>query len=282
MPGPSGGPLGIDVSNHQGWINWQAVAESGGASFAFMKATEGTYYNDTWFARNWLQAAEWDIPRGAYHFARPSRGLPEQEAQFFLNTVLNTGPLREGDMLVLDMEDEQYHGGGPYGSAGAWSLGFLQYLEAAVGFRPIFYWATWYRLLDIQAVPELGQYPLWLASYQALMPMVPAPWDILSFWQYTSSGHMPGVQGDCDLNEFNGRWENIKLLGKPGEGQPQPPDPQYIVGPGILSAMTENGDTPVSNEHYVTPDWSEAFGASGARYVYISSRNQVVRFDPNG
>jgi len=34
-------PLGIDVSSHQGNVNWKTVKANGGA-FAFIKATEGT------------------------------------------------------------------------------------------------------------------------------------------------------------------------------------------------------------------------------------------------
>lgn len=273
-------PSGIDVSNHQRHIDWPAVAASGQV-FAFMKATEGTYFNDKWFPWNWQRSREAGLNRGAYHFARPSNDLPEAEASFFLASVNNAGGLEPGDMLVLDMEDTNYQGGGPYGNAGAWSLGFCEYIEAAVGFAPVFYWATWYLPTQIQATPELSKYPLWLARYQNTLPTAPQPWDQLSFWQYSDEGAVPGVSGHCDMNIFNGSAANIPLLGMPGSLPQEPELPEYAVGPGILDAMQDYGDRPATNEHYLTPDWSEAYGASGRKYVYIASLNRVESYAPS-
>lgn len=272
-------PLGVDVSNHQGSINWSLVA---GAEnyFGFAKATEGTYFNDAWFSRNWRHMKEVGMYRGAYHFARPSSALPEQEAAFFLASVNNAGGLEPGDMLVLDMEDEKYWSGGAYGSAGAWSLGFCEYLESAVGFAPIIYTGRWYLDSRTMTQPELGKYPLWLAAYQVTMPAPPIPWEAVSFWQFTDSASVPGVRGGCDQNQFNGASDRIPLLGKPGAVVPDAPPPHYSVGSGILDAMRAHGDSPTTNEHYVTPDWSEAFGVMGWRYVYIASLNTVKVFKP--
>src|SRR3954469_22613633 len=57
---------GIDVSHHQGTINWDAVAGDG-VEFAWMKATEGATFRDASFARNWHQAGAAGLARGAYH-----------------------------------------------------------------------------------------------------------------------------------------------------------------------------------------------------------------------
>jgi lysozyme len=58
---------GIDVSNHQGVIDWDAVAGDG-ISFAYVKATEGRDWVDKRFAANWTGAGAAGIERGAYHF----------------------------------------------------------------------------------------------------------------------------------------------------------------------------------------------------------------------
>lgn len=57
----------IDVSNHQGAIDWPAV-EADGIGAAMIKATEGDDYVDPRFEENWAQAGEAGIRRGAYHF----------------------------------------------------------------------------------------------------------------------------------------------------------------------------------------------------------------------
>src|SRR5437867_1330928 len=61
------GLRGIDVSHYQGAINWDDVA-SGGISFAYIKATEGTNFVDPLFAQNWAGAEAAGLRRGAYHF----------------------------------------------------------------------------------------------------------------------------------------------------------------------------------------------------------------------
>jgi lysozyme len=271
----AGSPTGIDVSNHQGLIDWDLVPTAG-VQFAFAKASEGDYFNDGWFSRNWSEMRRVGLNRGAYHFARPSSAGAETEASFFLASVNHAGGLEPGDMLVLDMEDEKYHG-----DAASWSIDFCEYLAGHTGFDPIIYTGPWY--LDSRGMDdlELGQFPLWLAAYQQQMPVPPDPWSAVSFWQYTSSGHIPGVRGDCDVNVFNGAADRIPLLGMPGDLPTEPTGPEYVIGPGIRDAMDDHHDLPSTNEHYITPDWSEAYGKSGRKYTYIASLNEVMVFEPS-
>jgi lysozyme len=63
----SGERYGIDVSNHQGNIDWKRVAASH-VSFAYIKATEGSDFLDKQFSTNWANARAAGINRGAYHF----------------------------------------------------------------------------------------------------------------------------------------------------------------------------------------------------------------------
>jgi lysozyme len=58
---------GIDVSNHQGAIDWELVAADG-ISFAYIKATEGGDFTDRRFEQNWQGAGDAGLVRGAYHF----------------------------------------------------------------------------------------------------------------------------------------------------------------------------------------------------------------------
>lgn len=218
-------PRGIDVSNWQGVVDWPAVAADG-IRFAFAKATEGTFFNDPYFARNWAGAKAAGLVRGAYHFARPSASTPDAEAAFFLAAVERAGGLKVGDILVLDIEDEKYLRGGSYGTAGKWSLGFCRYIEAAVGFKPIVYTGPWYiSSRGFADTPELAEFGLWLAAYQPSMPAAPAPWPLVAFWQFTSKGRVRGVAGDCDVNVFNGAPDRIAAYGKPARPEPKPEPP---------------------------------------------------------
>jgi lysozyme len=62
--------LGIDVSHHNGEVDWFAVARSD-VKFAYVKATDGHGFVDPRFGQSWAQMREAGLLRGAYHFARP-------------------------------------------------------------------------------------------------------------------------------------------------------------------------------------------------------------------
>ena len=95
---------GIDVSRHQAAIDWDAVHDMQDKNvkigFAFIKATEGINNTDIAYRRNWVNAKEANIPRGAYHFFISSKSGKAQ-AENFIETVL----LEKGDLPpVLDIE----------------------------------------------------------------------------------------------------------------------------------------------------------------------------------
>ncbi len=66
-PLQAGETYAVDVSNHQGAIDWPAVARDG-IGAAYIKATEGQTFVDERFAANWTGAAAAGLRRGAYHF----------------------------------------------------------------------------------------------------------------------------------------------------------------------------------------------------------------------
>ncbi|AQT43495.1 lysozyme [Bartonella apihabitans] len=59
---------GIDVSHHQGEIDWHKI-KSQNISFAYIKATEGGDFKDPQFKKNWDHALEAGLRVGAYHFS---------------------------------------------------------------------------------------------------------------------------------------------------------------------------------------------------------------------
>src|SRR5215813_13726549 len=77
--------IGVDVSRHQGPIDWRMLAGSG-VNFAYIKATEGAAFRDSHFTTNWSEAAIAGVPRGAYHFLTQCRSGADQ-AQNFIATV---------------------------------------------------------------------------------------------------------------------------------------------------------------------------------------------------
>ena len=95
----AGERYGIDVSNHQGAIDWPAVAADD-IEFAYLKATEGGDHVDARFAANWDAARAAGLERGAYHYFTFCRSGAEQAANF-----LRTVPADAGAMPpALDLE----------------------------------------------------------------------------------------------------------------------------------------------------------------------------------
>lgn len=209
-------PRGVDVASYQGYPAWHRVA-SAGYAFAFTKATEDTGYINPTFAHNWAGIKAAGMHRGAYHFARPGGFDAADEARYFLDAVGAVGGLETGDLLALDIESGN-------GDMGRWALDFLRVCEARCGFKPLVYTGRWFMQGRSFDEPELAGYGLWLAAYQAQMPSPPAPWEVVAFWQHSSSGRVPGIDGDVDLNVFNGAADRIALYGKPAS-DPPPPEP---------------------------------------------------------
>src|SRR5690242_3411645 len=96
-------PRIIDVSHHQGVIDWIQVADDG-IQGAMIKASEGIGYIDPLFRQNATEAISAGLRVGFYHYARPESGnTPEQEVEAFMGAISG---LRASLPLVLDLEGE--------------------------------------------------------------------------------------------------------------------------------------------------------------------------------
>ena len=83
---------GIDVSRHQGTIDWQDLPRQG-VDFAYIKASEGGDFRDTRFKTNWRAAGGAGIGRGAYHFFTLCRSGADQAANFLAAVPSDSGAL---------------------------------------------------------------------------------------------------------------------------------------------------------------------------------------------
>ncbi len=135
-------PLGgIDVSHHQGIIQWDAVAAAG-IAFVFAKATEGATHVDNQFATNWAGIKQAGLMRAAYHFFRPATPVEAQVDNF----AAVVGAIEAGNLpAILDVEEAKTGAGGDEWGAIAKAdrvplvLSCLQVMEARLGAKPILY-----------------------------------------------------------------------------------------------------------------------------------------------
>lgn len=188
---------GIDVSHHQGKINWPMVksmeSENVKIGFVFIKATEGYTLVDKSFKDNWFQAGLAGIPRGAYHFFIAGKSGARQ-AQNFIRHV----PV-EANTLPPVVDIEQRYGTPPSIFRKQLQI-MLDSLESYYKQKPIIYtYASFYNdFLD----GHFDDYPLWVAHYFELKsPRTDRDW---LFWQHSEQGHVYGINRKVDFNVFSG------------------------------------------------------------------------------
>lgn len=191
---------GVDVSSHQGVIDWEQVADSG-VDYAMIRLGYRGYVTggiclDDYFIQNIEGAQDAGIDVGVYFF---SQAITVAEAQEEANFVLSY--LEEYDLqcpVVFDWET--------IGSSTARTNGlstdllcdcadaFCHKIERA-GYDPMIYFNQYdgYKKYDLS---ELVDYDFWYAEYSK----TPSFYYNFQMWQYTSSGSVSGISGKTDLN----------------------------------------------------------------------------------
>jgi lysozyme len=220
---------GIDVSYYQNQIDWAAV-RSAGNSFAFIRVSDGTKFEDPKFAENWSAARDAGIVRGAYQFFRASED-PVAQANLF---VAKMGTLEADDLPpVLDLEVTE--GVTPL-SLQAKVRTWLQTVEAGTGRHPVVY-----TMLGMSGSvgTSFTNYPLWVANWGVSCPRMPSSWTQWKFWQSSDKGSVPGISEKVDLDTFNGTMADLQAFiaetgggasGAGGTPTPSPPDPGTTGG----------------------------------------------------
>lgn len=191
--------LGIDVSSHQGVIDWQQVAASG-VEFAMIRLGYRGYETGVMkvddFARSNLAAArEAGLDVGVYFF---SQAITVEEARQEANFVLAV--LEEAQLqmpVVFDWEfiaGEARTSGIDSRTLTDCAIAFCQVIQDA-GYEPMVYFNQ-HLAETLLKLEELTEYDLWLAMYSDQMTY---PYQI-RMWQYTEEGTVPGIEGSVDIN----------------------------------------------------------------------------------
>ena len=194
---------GIDVSKYQSAIILKEVknmeVRKVKIGFAFIKATEGVGNVDNQFRRNWLNAEEQNICKGAYHFFIAGKNGRRQAANFI--EIVN---LKKGDLPpVIDIEKS--FGISPVEIKKEVS-DWLLVVEKYYGIQPIIYTNIDFYERYIQN--DFDNYPIWIAHYlQPVKPRIDHKW---MFWQHSESGRVNGIKAPVDFNVFSGDSTDFK------------------------------------------------------------------------
>jgi GH25 family lysozyme M1 (1,4-beta-N-acetylmuramidase) len=211
--------IGPDVSSHNHdsgtSLNWKAIHRAGGASFAFIKATEGGGYRNPHFSSDFASARGHGLIRGAYHYARPGGGNHREitnnakaEATQFGQAIGDlSGP---GNLApVLDLEDA---GNLNPPQLSLWVTTWLTGMTKLTGRTPIIYTGVKFWQDSMANSGAYAAYPLWLAAYGVSRPARIGGWGSYTFWQYTESGQLAGAGLSTDLSVFNGSLAQLQAM----------------------------------------------------------------------
>ncbi len=192
--------VGVDVSAHQAEIDMKALKEQN-IEFIYIKATEGSTWQDNRFAKNWENAKKAGLWSGAYHFfSYDSEG--KTQAENFIKTV---GPSLQGRLLPA--VDVEYYGDKEQNPPAKADVikelrTYLEMIENQYGEKPVIY--TRPDIYENYLKGEFDEYKKWMSSvYTPLSWNYKDDWYI---WQYLNRGELKGYTGGekyIDLNILN-------------------------------------------------------------------------------
>lgn len=257
----SGIQQGIDVSYHNGTLDWSTI-KAAGVDFAILRAayrgygTEGTLVRDAKFAEYMQGAMSQGIPVGAYIYSQAiTTAEAVQEANYILNIV-------RGYSLDLPIVFDYEFAGVKTGRLdSAWSSGKLnksKMTDIALAFcdtiKNAGYDAMVYanktflsKNLDHEVIENAG-YDVWLAHYTTNTNYT----GDYKIWQYTSSGKIPGIEGkrfDCNFMYSGTISMSLKISNIPNQIYKG-----YDVSPSVTvtnggTVLTEGTDYTVSYQN---------------------------------
>lgn len=202
--------LGIDVSYHQGEIDWKKV-KAAGYDFAFIRigyrgyAEAGTVNVDIRFDEYIQQAQNAGLDVGVYFFSQAvNEEEAREEAKFVLDHLSGYNlqlPVVFDPESILDDDARTDHVSGEQFTKN--TEAFCSAIEAA-GYDAMIYSNMLWEAYELD-LEKLSAYPVWYADYE-LKPQTPYHFEV---WQYTNQGSVDGINGRTDIN--------IQLIEKPSK-----------------------------------------------------------------
>lgn len=204
---------GIDVSKHQGVINWDVVKKDPKIQYVYIKATEGSDLVDERYKQNLHNARKAGFKVGSYHYLTNKSSVVNQFKNF-----ASTAVREEQDLLpVIDVEVRKQ-----------WTAQqlrdslkvFAKMVEDYYGCKPIIY--TYESFYRNNLGKAFADYPIFIAKYSRTPEDQPningVKWIL---WQYSESGRVNGITGRVDLSRFNKGHSLNDILYRPSKSKPK-------------------------------------------------------------
>ena len=195
---------GIDVSHHQGKIEWGKVKKwkNKKLDFVYIKATEGATYIDKTYKTNIKEAKENDFLDGSYHYFRTTSSI-ENQFQNFIKTIDKS----EQDLIpLIDVEEKtnwtnkEFHKN---------FKAFLNMVENYFGQKPMIYTVNSFYNLNLSG--KYKEYHFLIGRYGENAPNMrdKTSWTI---WQFSETGKVEGIPMDVDIDVINDKYNLQDLL----------------------------------------------------------------------
>ena len=195
---------GIDVSHHQGKIEWGKVKKwkNKKLDFVYIKATEGATYIDETYKTNIKEAKENDFLVGSYHYFRTTSSI-ENQFQNFIKTIDKS----EQDLIpLIDVEEKtnwtnkEFHKN---------FKAFLNMVENYFGQKPMIYTVNSFYNLNLSG--KYKEYHFLIGRYGENAPNMKdkTNWTI---WQFSETGKVEGIPKDVDIDVLNDKYNLQDLL----------------------------------------------------------------------
>ena len=183
---------GIDISSHQGYVDWAKVSSDQDICFVYIKATEGATYHSPHYIHNFTQARRHGLLVGSYHYLTSSSSVDEQFKNFSMYALKPQQDL----IPMLDIE-----------TRGDWSRSqlidsvnkFCQLVENLYGVQPMIYSTMGFYNKNL--APHFNNHHLYIGRYSNEAPEI--TWEgEYTIWQYSETGIIPGIDTYVDLCRY--------------------------------------------------------------------------------
>ena len=195
----------IDVSLHNGKIDWSAVKNSG-KTFAFVKATEGVHFRDPLFLDNWQAMSDLGMKRGLYHFVRFDIHTVQRQMDNLSDYLAQASYNKDKDIVALDIEENSGSEQPDYTCVGRITEQLVRMIKDKLGCYPYIYTRENFWDKYVAETPDIvKECPLWIARWRAKEPApeeLPKGWNHWQVWQYTDKATVPGISGYVDLDRM--------------------------------------------------------------------------------
>ena len=195
---------GIDVSHHQGKIEWEKVKKwkNKKLDFVYIKATEGATYIDKTYKTNIKEAKENDFLVGSYHYFRTTSSI-ENQFQNFIKTIDKS---KQDLIPLIDVEEKtnwtnkEFHKN---------FKAFLNMVENYFGQKPMIYTVNSFYNLNLSG--KYKEYHFLIGRYGENAPNMrdKASWTI---WQFSETGKVEGIPQNVDIDVLNDKYNLQDLL----------------------------------------------------------------------